>query len=316
MSVDYDDTTKTISDFFSKPFPSNNSVKISTETKADCLSLKTATTRSLVKDDKDTKEVFETTVEPKYEFKDLCNLEMKLQTSNALSVTVAKPDLFTKGFKLSLNGTQAFPKGDVNQTVGATAEYKHEKFFLKLSGGYPMEDNRAFPLSGNLVINPAEGILVGTKFNFEYSKANDAKLNKEVEVKVAGSFGKTLGFVACSLDQKASLAVLHTVSDTHSVGLNVKASPGKATEELKNPAHVIGVDIAGQHKLTKQTTLNGKLNVADVKNPGFRIGFGFQQQLNCCHAVAIVGADINISSLIGKSVGGGHSLGFELKLKD
>lgn len=65
--------------------------------------------------------------------------------------------------------------------------------------------------------------------------------------------------------------------------------------------------------------MNGKVNVVPGqgdKPTGIRFGFGLTQKLNCCHAIATIGADVNVSSLLGTAGHAGHSLGFELKLKD
>jgi hypothetical protein len=317
LTVDYDDTTKGTSDFFSKPFPSKNSVKITTETTVDGLLLKTATSRLFTKVENVEREVFETTIEPKYVFKDCCTVELKLQTSNALSATVTKSNLFTKGFKLSLNGTQEFPTSDVQQTINATAEFQHEKFFFKATGGLPLEEGRAIPLKGTFVVKPVENFYVGTKYNFAFTKGENAKVEKDIEFKVAGSSGNTSGYVTGSLDKKVGVAVTHTFNTNDVAGVNVRAEFPAA--DAKVPSTKLSFDLAGQHKLTNQTTFNGKLNLTPGqgdKATGIRFGLGLQQKLNCCHAIATFGADINVASFLGTSGHPGHSLGFELKLKD
>jgi len=297
--------------------------------------LKTATTRTLVPDEtaKIDKEIFETTVEPKYEFIDYgATVEMKLQTSNVLSVTASKSDLFIKGFKLSVNGIQEFPTIDiVQQTINLGAEYRHEKFLFKATGGYPLE-NRPLPIRGTFVVQPVDKVFVGSKFNFDYNPT-DGKLDKFMELKVAGSSGSTRGHLTGTLDKKVGVFVNHSLNDSDTVGLCVRAefpsekpvteailtTTSKKSEPKAQPMK-LSFDLAGQHKINKFTALSGKLSVqqslGEEKKPtGIRFGFGFQQSLNS-KAVGTLAADINIASLLGNTGGSGHSLGFELKLKD
>jgi len=103
-TVDYEDLTRPISDYFTKPFPSTSLVKIGTETKSENWTIKSTSERKFVKDKKvGYVAVNDTTIEPKVDLKDYgVNVEAKYQTSHVKSLTVAKNDVGIQGLKLKL----------------------------------------------------------------------------------------------------------------------------------------------------------------------------------------------------------------------
>jgi hypothetical protein len=308
--MEYDDTTRATADFFSKNFPSNRLVKIGTETKSDNLTLKTTSQRSFVTDrkTKEVNEVYDTTIEPKYEFKDQgVTLELKLQTQNVQQVTLSKSDL-VKGLKVSAGALQNLSKTkDVQQTANVGAEYKHEKVFFKVNAGIPIESKRAVPITGNLVIQPVDNIFVGTKFDLQYTSGEKGQLEKTVEFKLAGTSGATRGHLTATLDRKVGLFVNHTL-ENDVIGLQVAA---------QLPSDSLAIDLAASHKYCKSTLINGKLNITPAlgtaSHHGLRFGLGTTYTLRDGCTATLAG-DLNVGQYIGQS-GNPSSLGFELKLK-
>lgn len=85
-----------------------------------------------------------------------------------------------------------------------------KQFFFKATGGVPLEEGRAFPLKGTLVVKPLDNVYVGSKFNFAFTRGENAKVEKEVEFKIAGSSGKTNGFVT-GYDKMRGVCVVQRV---------------------------------------------------------------------------------------------------------
>jgi len=314
MSVDYEDLTRPTADFFVKPFPANSLVKIGTETKADFLTLKTTAQRSF----RGTDELYDTTIEPKFEFKEYGTVELKMQTQKVLQVTLSKKDLGVSGLKLSVGATQDVSKDkkQQQQTINVGAEFQHEKVFFKATGGLPLEvGTRPYPISGNLIFQPIDNVFVGAKYDLKLSTGEKgAKVQPEVEFKVAGSRGATRGYVTGTLDSKLGLFVNHNLNSKDTLGLRVAAELPKEDGKVK-----LAVDLAGQHRVCKETVVQAKLNftpASDEKGSktGIRFGLGFSQTLPGTSAVATLAADINVGDFMG-SGGAAHSLGFELKLK-
>jgi len=315
-TADYDDITRPTSDFFSKPFPSTKLVKVGTETKADSLTLKTASQRAFIKNRTTglTEEIYDTTVEPKYELKDLgVVVEGKFQIQNVLSATVSHSNL-VQGLKLSFGGTQDTDDLKVLQkTVNVGGEFSHEKFFFKGNLGYPLEEKRPISLSGNLVVQPVDKVFLGAKFDFKRTSGDEPTLQKEVEFKLAGSSGATKGHVTGSLDKKVGLFVNHQVNSDLVVGFSGKFELPQKDED---PTKVV-IDVAAQQKVCKHTSVQGKLNVTPpaAKALGVRLGLAFSHNLPNTGVTATLGADCNVSSFLGIDGHLPHSLGFELKLK-
>jgi len=306
MSVDYEDLTRPTADFFVKPFPANGLVKIGTETKAEYLTLKTTAQRSIKGKD----EVFDTTIEPKFECKEYGILELKMQTSNVHQVTLSRKDVGLSGLKLSLGASHEKKE----TTVSLGAEFQHDQFFFKVKGGVPVETgDRAYPITGNVVFQPIENLFVGAKYDLKLSTAK--KLNSEVEIKVAGSRGASRGYVTGTLDSKFGLFLTHNLNSSDTVGLKVSAELPKTEKD----ATKVIVDFAGQHKICKETVVQSKLNFTPAQGldgkTGLRFGLGFSQTLPGTSTVATLAADINLGEFMGNSGGPSHSLGFELKLK-
>jgi len=309
-------TTKATTDFFSKNFPANGLVKIGTETKSNNLTIKTTSTRSFVADKKtkEVSEVYDTTIEDKYEFKDYsAALELKFQTSNVLQATLSKSDI-VKGLKLSIGGLQDLSKEKtVQQTIQVGTEFKHGQIFFKTTAGIPLESGRAIPINGNVVVSPIEHIFLGSKFDLQYNTGDKGKIEKQVEFKASGVSGATRGHVTATLDKKLALFVNH-VLDKDVIGAKIAAElPKEGTDSTK-----LSVDLAASHKYDSSTLLNAKLNftpaIGDEKGKtGIRFGLGTTYTLreNCTATTAV---DLNIGSYLGNG-GAPHSLGFELKLK-
>jgi len=204
-------------------------------------------------------------------------------------------------------------KKTVQQTVQVGAEFKHGQIFFKTTAGIPLESGRAIPINGNVVVSPIENVFVGSKFDLQYSTGDKAKLEKQVEFKVAGVSGATRGHVTATLDKKLALFVNH-ILEKDIIGAKITAElPKESTDTTK-----LSVDLAASHKYDSSTLLNTKLNftpaIGDEKaKTGIRFGFGTTYTLrdNCTATGAV---DINLGSYLGNS-GPPHSLGFELKLK-
>jgi len=310
-TVDYEDLTRPVSDYFTKPFPAGGLVKIGTETKAECTTVKTTSERKFVKG----AQAYDTTIEPKFEFKDYkLTVEGKLQTSNVLSLTATRADL-VKGLKVKVGGER---KANA-QTVNLGFEYSADKVFLKLNGGLPIE-SRAVPITGNVVVQPLDKVFLGAKFDFGYNP-KDSSLSKNVEFKVSGSSGAINGFVTANLDKKIGILTNYKLSDDDSAGLRVGVELPKTVPVEGKPTSSplkLDFDLAGQHRVCKSSVLAGKLNIVPGQgetSTGIRFGLGYVHTFPGTNSVATLGADVSVSGLLGKTGHPDHSLGFELKLK-
>jgi len=155
------------------------------------------------------------------------------------------------------------------------------------------------------------------KYDLKYSTGEKGKLATDlVEFKVAGSSGDTKGYLTGTLDKKIGVFVNHNLNSDQIVGLKVAAElpkeEGKATK--------LTIDLAGQHRACKSTTVQGKINLTptmgdEKKQTGIRFGLGFSHTLKNTSSVATLAADVNVGNFIGFNGGASHSLGFELKLK-
>jgi hypothetical protein len=206
--------------------------------------------------------------------------------------------------------------------------------FLKANGGVPIED-RPFPITGNLVFQPVDNIFLGVKYDFKYSTGEKGKFAMDlVEFKVAGSSGASKGYLTGTLDKKIGLFVNHSLNDNDTIGVRVnaefpsekpetKTTPTTTTTSIPDrrvPSSKISIDLAGQRKLNKFSSVATKLSIQpslgdEKKQTGIRLGFGFQQNFNS-NVVGTLSTDLNIASLIGNAGGSAHSLCFELKFKD
>jgi len=310
-TVDYEDLTRPVSDYFTKPFPAGGLVKIGTETKADCTTVKTTSERKFVKG----AQAYDTTIEPKFEFKEYkLTIEGKLQTSNVLSLTATKSDL-VKGLKVKVGGERKATA----QTVTAGIEYSAEKVFLKINAGLPIEA-RPIPVTGNIVFQPVEKVFVGSKFDFGYNQ-KDSSLTKNVEFKLSTTSGNVSGLVTANLDKRIGVLANYKLSDVDSAGLRVGIDlPKTATAEGKSTSSPLKLDfdLAGQHRVCGSSILAGKLNIVPGQGEattGIRFGLGYIHTFPGTNSTATLGADANISGLLGKTGHPDHSLGFELKLK-
>jgi uncharacterized membrane protein len=351
-AVDYDDLSKPVTDFFVKLFPANESVKISTETKSnDGVLLKSTTTRKV--DDKGVAS-HDCIIEPKFEFFQGYALDGKFQTNNNTgSLTVSNKDSFLKGLKVSLEGTQTIPGGSVKQTVTPGLVFENPTVYFKSNFALPIEEDSTRPsqVTGNVVIKPVDNVFLGLKVTATLPKSapksdTNTEPKKEgtkldFEGKLAGKVGETsghvLGLYQAAGKRELGVFVNHPLKDATTVGANftygwVQAAEEKKPEtkegegkqpEVKKSAGVFKLQVAAQHKLSKQSTTGGSLtfipNLSESKDPlKIRAGFGFSHFLNE-NVNATLGADVNISKFLfskdQSQVGPGHSLGLELKFK-
>jgi len=299
MSVDYDDLTKPTLEFFSKGFPSNKLVKIGTETKTDFLTLKTTSQRTFVRSDGKEKEVYDTIIEPKIELKDYdTTVELKLQTQNVYQGTVSKKDL-VKGLKLSIGASHDLSKEKTQNTINLGAEFQHDKFFFKVKGGIPLEE-QPFLINGNLVFQPFDKVFLGAKYDLKYStKEKKTTEPSLVELKAAVSSGNTKGYLTGTLDKKLGLFVVSNLNSDDILGLKVSTelpSEGKSTK--------LAIDLAYQHQACKSTTVQSKLNlvppIGDTpKQMGLRFGLGCSHTLTGTASIATAGVDVDVGSFFG-----------------
>jgi len=204
------------------------------------------------------------------------------------------------------------------QTVNAGFEFSHDKAFLKVNAGLPVE-SRPVPITGALVIQPVEKTFVGAKFDFGYNP-KDSSVTKNVEFKLATSAGSSArGFVTANLDKKVGLVGTYDVSSDRTVGARVNLDlPKSVTVEGKTNSTPLrfDVDFAAQQKVCKSSTVAAKLNVVpgqgDVTT-GIRFGLGVVHTFP--GATVTASGDLNVSGLLGNAGHADHSLGFELKLK-
>jgi len=326
----YDDLSKSNTDFFSKLFPASLMVKVGTETVAtddgNKFIIKTTTSRLVIEEDKKTKEVLDCTVEPKYETKGGYILEGKFQTNNELSATVSKTHPFADGqIKIGFTGTQRIQEDTVEQTITGSGEFSHQKIATKIQAAFPLE-SRAYKANGDAVVQILDNLYFGIKTEIEYLKSLRVKKG---ECKLAGTYGTTSGHLTGNFDRVLGLLATHNLNSENTIGFNVtvalpqEGKEVKENEKAKPSSTKIGVTIAGQHKLSKDSAVQSKISLntelqskeAPKKPLGIRLGFGFSQNLNS-HASCTLGADVNVGSFLFGSAGGlGHSLGFEIKLK-
>jgi len=243
-------------------------------------------------------------------------LELKLQTQDVLQGTLSHKDQIVKGLKLSVGTTRDRAKDKkLQQIITLGAEFQHEKVFFKANGGIPFEE-RPFPISGNVVFQPVDNVFLGVKYDLKYRTGDKGGLSKDlVEFKAAGSSGSTKGYITGSLDKKIGVFVNHILNSDDIVGVKVAAELPK--EEGK--PFRLAIDVAGQHRACKSTTVQAKLNVTpplndEKKRLGIRFGLGASHTLKGTSSVATLSADINVGGFLGND-GVPHSLGFELKLK-
>jgi hypothetical protein len=302
-------------------------VKIGTETKSGPWTLKTTGQRSFFKVNKtdvDESEVYDLTIEPTYTCADSgITVEAKVQTQNVNSVLASKNDLGLKGLKVSAGYNQTIPLGkaaaDIEQTINLGANFQHENLLrFKVNVGVPVEasSSRAFPIDGHLVVSPVDNVHVGVKYNLNYTTGEESKLEKKIEFKIAGVSGATRGHVTGSLDRRVGAFGTHKLNDDDQVGLAIRAE----FPEDKTKFSKLSIDVAGSHKVCKDSTLGAKFNFEptmgnEKAKTGIRLGLGFVYNLPNTNASATLAADVNIASLLGTEGQKPHSLGFELKLK-
>jgi len=341
--VRYDDLSKSVSDFFRKPFPSNNSVEFSTESKSHCGVLKTSTSKTVNKKGKDE---FSCSIEPKLEnlfseHVDKVTVEAKFQTNSYLSATLSKSDFFVPGLKASLNGVQELSKEEkIEQTINLGLQYQRDNLFFNLTGGFPLED-RAFPIVGNFVFKPVDNFSFGAKYDLKCAKVDtedkEKKCKNEIaaEIKIASSMGSTAGHLTATLDKKLGLFLTHNATKENTFGFSLQSEIPVAKikkegesdtkeEEANVPPLKLSFEFAAQRKINATSSVQSKLTITPqlgdiekdttLKPTGVRLALGATQALNL-NTTFTIAADINVSSFLGTQGHPAHSLGFELKVK-
>jgi len=312
FTVFYDDIGKTASDLLGKGYANNGTFKISTETKEEGFSFKTASTRS-VKTDNDGKkhEVINAVIEPKFEWKEHnITFEGKFATANELSVTGSAKDFGVDNSKLSISAAQRIKADVVEQTITAGVEIQNEMASFKICGGYPLEP-RAITTSGSLSVQPIENVLVGVKVDAEFG--NGTKTTTKGEIKLAASNEHFAGHFVGTHDKKIAFTLYHKLASYWQWGMKIDYD---TQSDSKGPS----LEVGSLYKVDDHCTLQAKTNfdyryVTKLKSEhGLRLAIGATQNLNK-NVSAVIGADLNVRQLLGAGGSCNHSFGFEVKLK-
>jgi len=279
------------------------------------ITMKATLNRFFKKEKSGPKEVVSAVVEPKYEWKEK-NMEFsaKLSTANEFSGTLAYKDAFIRGSKLEFCGTQTERDG-----IGAqvTASHKTDVLASKVSVTYPVgqpnkKDKNPIKLVSEVVLQYPKNLLFGTLVSVGVDSENST-------FKAEGLVSYTQGDVQVSArgshDRKTGDNIFGT-SFFHLYSPKLKYSMDFDIDQANVRGPIAAV--AAEYKLDDSTSLKGKYAVKvnpQSKQSEMRIGLAARQKISP-YFTTTFGADLNLSNLLGSSIGDAHTFGMELKLQD
>jgi len=307
MAKQLEDIGKEAKDLLSQDFPSNGSIKITTQAKnSENVTVKSTLSR-YVKREKVSREIICATYEEKYENKQH-NLELngKITTNNEYNGTVTLKDLIGSGSKIELH----VHKTPDSLTASPTVTYKTDSVAIKTKLVYPISSEKKSALklfvdAGFLGSNLYGGI--GTTITLDAPKAAidiegvasytdkryqlTAKAKHNLQTNIMG-FGLSYFY---KLASRTTLAV-EVTSDTTLEKFNLTAG--------------------AQKKLDKFTTLKGKAFFKhSKKDTEIRSGLALKQHISPS-ILATFGVDLNLPLLFGQEIGEPHSYGAEFKFEN
>jgi len=304
-------------DLITQDFPADGTVKVVAQSKTPTgITMKATLSRFFKKEKSGPREIVSALIEPKYEMKEN-NLEFsaKLSTANEFSGTISLKDTVGRGSKIDVTGTQSERNG---VTVQLGSAYKTDIIASKVNVTYPVgpnkKDKNPIKVLGELVLQYPTRFLLGSLVSVDVDSENTAFRGE-------GIVAYTQGDAQFSLrgshenDKKTDNTILGTTF-YHQLSPNFKYTVDFDVDR----AYVRGpvAAIAGEVKLDDATSLKGKGTVKltpQSKQSEMRIALSAKQKMST-YFTATFGADLNLSSLLGQSVGDAHSFGVEFKIQD
>jgi len=331
MSKPYEDIGKEGSDFLFKGFPNSGFFKITAETKTpNGLTVTSTGSRSLEIKDGTTEEKLSGSVEPKFELKSH-NIELtgKLSTLGEFEGGFSVKDLVTKGTKFSLTALHSDKDG---AAVKSSVAFKNDLVSTKAGVKYPFKSKTYVNWNGEVVFRYPEFLFWGVDIRFDSAVRGTSDTHESEQPKNQIFWNARTGYVSdknhvtvgfenvANKDKKTSkhnpalstvsVNLFRVVNESFKIafGVNHEIKQVKGTE----------INVGGEYKLDKHTSLKGKLAIVEAKDSGdreVRLGLAAKQSLTE-NSVVTLGADINTRALWPQQVGSTKptSLGFEIKL--
>jgi len=304
MAKHLEDIGKDAKDLLSQDFPSDGTIKLSSETKnSENVTIKTTLNR-YIKKEKISREIISATYEEKLEDK-AHNLQLsaKITTNSEYSGTIILEDLFVFGSKFEMN----INRTSDSLSVSPLFIYKKDNLAFKGKMAYPVLGKKSPPIK------------FFTDAGFMYSS-------------LLGGIGTTIALESpkTSIDVEGVLAYADT---NHQITARVKhtlqsslVNLGLSYYYLYNPKFPIALDIntntafdklslaiIGKKKIDKFTTVKGKTVLKhSKKETEIRGGLSLKQQICSC-LWATFGGNLNLTKFLGNDLGEPHSFGVEFK---
>jgi len=314
MSKFFNDVGKDARDFISDDFPSDGTVKFTTQSKTpDGVTAKATVRRYL----KAGREQIDAVIEPKYEWKEK-NVELsgKFATANDFTASAIVKDL-VKGSKIEVSGTS----NEKTASSKLVLSQKQDPVAAKITVTVPLDLSPTIKktptkLVGDVVIEYPKDLHVGGNVSLD--------LNEKMGVKVDGVVGysqndwQITGRGSYSPPTREGSVIFFGASFFHNVSKTIRWALDIETDQAfkRGP---IGV-VAGEYKIDDYTTLKGKATIKipdpSKPKPEARVAVVAKQKINPNLSVTL-GADINVRNIIsGDAADGLHSFGVEIKLQE
>jgi len=310
MSKHFSDIGKDSRDLISDDFPSEGTVKLTTQSKTPDGVTAKATLRRYQKGGR---EQVDAVIEPKYEWKEK-NVEIsgKLSTTNEYSANVVVKDLI-KGSKIEFSGTS----NEKSSTSKIVLSHKTDPAAAKITVTFPLDlspKKSQTKINGDVVIQYPDNFFVGGNVSLD--------VNEKMGFKVEGVVGFTQnqlqvtgrGSYAPPPSSRENSTILWGASLFHKISENFKWALDFDTDHAlkRGPVGVIACD----YKVDNFTSVKGKCSVTNLSKPEARVALSAKQKVNSYLALSL-GADLNVRNILsGDATEGPHSFGVEIKLQE
>jgi len=314
MSKFFSDVGKDARDFISDDFPSDGTVKFTTQSKTpDGVTAKATVRRYL----KAGREQIDAVIEPKYEWKEK-NVELsgKFATANDFTASAIVKDL-VKGSKIEVSGTSnektTSSKIVLSQIKDPVAAKITVTVPLDLS---PTTKKTPTKLNGDVVINYQKNLHVGGNVSLD--------LNDKMGVKCEGVVSysqdqwQITGRGSYSPPTREGSVIIWGASFFHKVSENIRWALDFDIDQA-NKRGPIGV-VVGDYKIDDSTTLKGKFTIKvpdpSKPKPEARVGVAVKQKVNS-NLFLTLGGDLNVRNVFsGDAAVGLQTFGVEVKLQE
>jgi len=282
---------------------------------SDGVTVKTTLNRVFKKEKAGPKEIISAVVEPKFEWKEQ-NVEFtgKLSTSNDFNLGFSVKDLAIHGSKIEVTSSQSDKDGIAAQITGS---YKDDRVAAKVGVAYPIslvgvkKEKKPIKLNGELVLHHPSRAFIGTNVSVDLDASKSV-----IGEGVIGYSQDHWRVVARGNYESKTETTLWGVSFFNRVSEFFSMSADFEADQAWNRGPICSV--GGEYRADGASTLKAKWSVngtAPSKLPEMRLGLSAKQKLSP-FVTATLGADLNIRSLMGESIGDAHSFGFELKFQE